>query len=620
MDDKIHQLSAHIANQIAAGEVIQRPASVVKELLENALDAEASHIHLIIRDAGKEEVQVIDNGVGMSENDALKAFDRHATSKIRTVEDLFSLRTMGFRGEALASMASVGKVELKTRMAHQELGTRLVIEGSQVLIKEPVAMDPGTSISLKHLFFNIPARKHFLKSNSTEWRHILEEFTRIALAHPQIHFQVHHEGRELYDLKPASLKSRMIQLLGQNLEKNLVPVEEPTEIIGIRGFIGKPESATKSRTNQFFFINGRYIRSSYLHHAVTRAYEGLMEKESSPPYVLFFDIDPARIDANVHPTKQEVKFEDEKLVYAYLNAAVRHSLAKYNIAPSLDFTLDQGIQQLSAIQKPATEDQKSQTRQGYLYSAFRQKDQAHFIDQKNSLKNWKSLYSLAKEQAPLADEASPSPTDQPQAPTDSGIFAGEKEEAAVHSILRVHQQALITTVKSGIMIIHIQRAKERIWYERLLARLENAEQSPSQKTLFPMVFEVSAADAPLLKEMLEDLGELGFELHPIGPHSYAIQATPSGMVPGTEIASLEDLLAGVRDEIPQPGEQRKLALISRLAKRWARQSESDGGASWAQELIDELFACTQPQSNLDGKRTFRLISLSELEEWMDARG
>lgn len=617
MDDKIHQLSAHIANQIAAGEVIQRPASAAKELLENAIDAQATQIQLFIKDAGKEEIHVIDNGTGMSESDALKAFDRHATSKIQKIEDLYAIRTKGFRGEALPSIASVGKVELRTRPADQELGVRILMEGSQLQSKESVAMNPGTSVSLKNLFYNIPARKHFLKSNSTELRHILEEFTRIALAHPEIGFQVYHDDREIFHLSPSSLKSRMVQLLGSGIEKNLVPVEEPTEMIGIRGFIGKPESATKTRGHQYFFINQRFVRSPYLHHAVSKAYEGLIDKDTAPIYALFFDIDPSRIDANVHPTKQEVKFEDEKLVYTYLNAAIRHALAKYNIAPSLDFSLDEGIQRLEAVQHPATEDHKNQTRKGYLFSAFSQQDQAHLIEQKDSLKNWKELYALAREQAPISSNPAMSPSLKDGDSIEPSPLAEDGLVAAPHSLMVVHQHTLITTVKSGVMIIHIQRAMERIWYERLQRRLNQEEPTPSQSILFPLTYEVSVSDQAILEEMLPDLLELGFELTAIGPRAYAIHATPSGLPPGDEIPILESLIEEVKEEIPDPKKERRQTMIQTMAKKWARSRPQEMGTAWAQDLVDELFACQQPQYSLDGKKVFRLLSVDQLEIMVD---
>ena len=388
MPDVIQLLSDHIANQIAAGEVIQRPASAVKELLENAIDAKATEIQLIVKEAGKELIQVVDNGVGMSPTDARMSFERHATSKIRNINDLFTIRTMGFRGEALASIAAVAQVEMRTRVADMDTGTRLVIEGTEVKVAEPVGTPVGTSIMVKNLFFNVPARRHFLKSNTTEFRHIIDEFIRIALAHPHIGFRLFHNGVEQYHLEAGNLKTRVVSLLGNSYEKNLVPVEEQTDLLNIKGFIGKPEAATRTRGMQFFFINNRFIRNAYLNHAVVNAYEGLIEKEAFPFYVLFLEVDPARVDVNVHPTKQEVKFEDDRLMYTYLNAAVKHALARYNIAPSLDFTLSPEIQQLSSVQLPSTDSDKEDVQKGYLFNNFSQKGQAHFIDKIVGLRHW----------------------------------------------------------------------------------------------------------------------------------------------------------------------------------------------------------------------------------------
>ena len=382
MPDEIQLLSDHIANQIAAGEVIQRPASAVKELLENAIDAGATEIQLIIKDAGKELIQVIDNGKGMSPTDARMSFERHATSKIRNIEDLFTIRTMGFRGEALASIAAVAQVEMKTRQAQNEAGTRIIIEGTQVQLQEPCAINEGTSISVKNLFYNVPARRHFLKSATTEFRNIVDEFTRVAMAYPQIGFKLWHNGAEQFHLTRGSLKARIVDLLGKQVEKNLVPVEEQTELVSIQGFIGKPQAATRTRGNQFFFINNRFIRNAFLNHAIVQGYQGMIEKEAFPFYVLFISVDPARVDVNVHPTKQEVKFEDDRMIYAYMNAAVKHALARNNIAPAIDFTLNADIQQMPAVQLPVTERTRDDVSGGYLSHVFSQKSQAHIVEKK----------------------------------------------------------------------------------------------------------------------------------------------------------------------------------------------------------------------------------------------
>ncbi|UAY55084.1 DNA mismatch repair endonuclease MutL [Arachidicoccus terrestris] len=396
--DIIRKLPDNIANQIAAGEVIQRPASAVKELMENAIDAGATQVHLVIQDAGKALVQVIDNGKGMSEADAVLSLQRHATSKIQKIEDLFEIKTMGFRGEALASIAAVAEVEIKTRQGDQELGVFIEASHSSIQKKEPCASPQGTSFSMKNLFFNVPARRNFLKSNAAELRHIIEEFTRVALAFPDIFFSLTSNGQEMFHLDIGPLKARIVQLLGSNLKSQLVSVNDETDYINIHGFIGKPEVSKKTRGDQYFFVNNRFIKSAYLNHAITTAFNELIPKENYPLYVLFIDIDPTQVDINVHPTKQEIKFEDEKIIYAFVKAAIKHSLVQSSVAPSLDFSLNAEIQRLDAINKPFNEQNKEAASAGDLYKTFTQKNQAHFIDgsDKGALKNWQDFYKPAK--------------------------------------------------------------------------------------------------------------------------------------------------------------------------------------------------------------------------------
>ena len=395
--DIIRKLPDNIANQIAAGEVIQRPASAVKELLENAIDAGATHIQLIIQDAGKALVQVIDNGKGMSETDAVLSLQRHATSKIKKIEDLFEIKTMGFRGEALASIAAVAEVEIKTRQQDAELGVLVEAAHSTIQRREPCQAPKGTSFSMKNLFFNVPARRNFLKSNAAELRHIIEEFTRVALAFPEIFFSLTSNGQEMFHLDAGPLKGRIVQLLGANLKSQLVSVNDETNYINIHGFIGKPEVAKKTRGDQYFFVNHRFIKSAYLNHAVTGAFNELIPKENYPLYVLFIDIDPNQVDINVHPTKQEIKFEDEKIIYAFVRAAIKHSLVQSSVAPSLDFSLNPEIQQLDAVNKPFSDATQKATSAGDLYKTFTRKNQAHFIEgsSKGNLQNWQDFYKPA---------------------------------------------------------------------------------------------------------------------------------------------------------------------------------------------------------------------------------
>jgi len=495
VSETIHLLPDHIANQIAAGEVIQRPASAVKELLENAVDAEATEIRLIINEAGKSLIQVIDNGKGMSEKDAQNAFARHATSKISVIEDLFEIRTMGFRGEALASIAAVAQVQLKTKRPEDEVGTEVSIENSKVISTAPVATPVGTSISMKNLFFNVPARRNFLKSNSAELKHILEEFTRVALAFPEIYFNLHNNGQEVYHWDAGSFKQRAIQVLGNHYQSKLVTVGEHTDYLTISGFVGKPETAKKTRSDQYFFVNRRFIKSAYLHHAIANAFEGLIAKDSFPSYILYIDVDPSKVDINVHPTKQEIKFEDDKIIYAFVQAAVKHALAQFSIAPSLDFSLDADIQQLDAIQKPFSDSQVQETSRRSLYEGFTQKNQAHFIPKTGQAgqQDWKGFF-----------------TDLPSAnqefivkPSSMGLYK-EDESLSVPEdafLMQLHQTYIIAPTKSGLIIIHQQLAHERVLYEKY--QKASAQPHATQKSLFPVVMELSASDAVLLEERLK---------------------------------------------------------------------------------------------------------------------
>ncbi|XZF13089.1 DNA mismatch repair endonuclease MutL [Chitinophagaceae bacterium MMS25-I14] len=619
MPDVIQLLSDHIANQIAAGEVIQRPASAVKELLENAVDAGATEIQLVVRDAGKELVQVIDNGKGMSPTDARMSFERHATSKIRNIDDLFTIRTMGFRGEALASIAAVAQVEMKTRQQDSEIGTRLCVEATDVKVQEPTATAPGTNIMVKNLFFNVPARRHFLKSNTTEFRHILDEFTRVALAHPKIAFRLWHNGAEQFHMEAGNLKTRIVGLLGNSYEKNLVPVDEQTELINISGFIGKPEAATRTRGMQFFFINNRFIRSSYLHHAVMTSYEGLIEKEAFPFYVLFLEIDPARVDVNVHPTKQEVKFDDDRMMYAYLHAAAKHALARYNIAPSLDFTIDAGVTQLPSIQQPQTQQNVESTQKGYLYHTFSQKNQAHFIDRQDGLQRWKELYEIGK---PSGGNVNPFPQQSiPESATmpsqSSGLIPDDGNMTVVskQNILLVQGSMLVTTVRSGLMLIHIRRAQERIWYERLLQQW-NSGHTPSQQVLFPASYELSPQDGILLTEVLSDLARIGFDISPFGQNTFVVNGVPTDLPAGEEKNVLDEVLDQLKHESHDAIATRTERLLTQMARRLSRNKHAIQQPEGQQALIDELFACSQPEYTPDGKKVFMMLRKEELDDML----
>jgi DNA mismatch repair protein MutL len=594
--DTIHLLPDHIANQIAAGEVIQRPASAVKELLENAVDAAATEIRLIVNEAGKSLIQVIDNGKGMSEKDAQNAFARHATSKISVIEDLFEIRTMGFRGEALASIAAVAQVQLKTKRPEDEVGTEVAIENSKVLSTTPVATPVGTSISMKNLFFNVPARRNFLKSNSAELKHILEEFTRVALAFPEVHFNLNNNGQEVYHWDGGSFKQRAIQVLGNNYQSKLVTVGEHTDYLTISGFVGKPETAKKTRSDQYFFVNRRFIKSAYLHHAIANAFDGLIAKDSFPSYILYIDVDPSKVDINVHPTKQEIKFEDDKIIYAFVQAAVKHALAQFSIAPSLDFSLDANIQQLDAIQKPFSESQVQETSRKSLYEGFTQKNQAHFIPktEQTGQQDWKNFFT----EMPSANQ------EFIVKPSSMGLY---KEDASLSVpedafLMQLHQTYIIAPTKSGIIIIHQQLAHERILYEKY--QKASAQPHAAQKSLFPVVLELSASDAVLLEEMVEDLSNIGYEIEAFGQNSFIIQGIPADVLAGNEKNAIELLLEQFKHFSADLKFSKREKLIRCMARQMAIKAGQNLGQKEMHSLIESLSECDIPNTTASGAPTF----------------
>ena len=536
MSDIIQLLPDNIANQIAAGEVIQRPASAVKELLENAVDAGATSIQLIVQEAGKSLIQVIDNGKGMSETDARLSFERHATSKIRKIEDLFKINTMGFRGEALASIAAVAQVELKTRRAQDELGTEIYIENSTVTKQQPCACPVGTNICMKNLFFNVPARRNFLKSNSSELRHIVDEFIRVAMSFPGIFFSLTSNGQQVFYLEAGNQKQRIVQILGNQYATKLVSAGEVTDYMNIYGFIGKPDAAKKTRGDQYFFVNNRFIKSAYLHHAVNSALEELLPKDSHPLYVLFIELDPAQVDINVHPTKQEIKFEDEKIVYAFVQSAIRHALAQFSISPSLDFSLDNEIQQLDAVSKPFGDMEKNKASASGLFSTFTQQHQAHAIEashERRELKHWKEFFPQQEE-----GESQPSPAAgfQPLG------FSHEQPINTFQVIAQLHNTYIIvSTEEKGLILIHQQFAHERILYEKYNEALQGKRMT-TQKSLFPSTLQLSTPDAILLEDLLPELQLVGYEIEPFGQDDFIIQGIPADMTGGNEKQIIELLL------------------------------------------------------------------------------
>lgn len=652
MPDRINLLPDSIANKIAAGEVVQRPASVVKELLENSLDAGATQIKLVINDAGRSLIQVIDNGMGMSDTDARMCFERHATSKIREAEDLFSIQTMGFRGEALASISAVAQVEMRTRTAETELGTKIIIEGSKLKTHEPCQCIVGTNLSIKNLFFNVPARRNFLKSAKVEFGHIQQEFLRIALANPAIFFSMHNNGKEIFHLQAGNQRQRAVNALGGNFNPKLVPVEEATDILKVNGFIGKPETSRKTRGDQYFFVNKRFIKSAYLHKAVMMAYEGLISADSYPFYLLHLEIDPAKIDINVHPTKQEIKFEDEKLVFNYLKVSLRHALGRHNIMPTLDFDQESsfsqnfGSQQLPSQQSSQEDSWTIPSKmngdghgEGYRSSNTPRTSSSRSADgsvrlssaanhaptdqererMRNNKMNWEKLYEGLEEfdELPSASDA------DEELPEGHLISASSQmdEEQGLESFVKkvdkkpyqLHGVYIVSPIKSGYVLIDQQSAHERILYEQY-RRQQGKEPIPSQKELFPRTVELSTIDAEVMRAILPDVNQLGFEVEEFGNSTFVIHGIPADM------RSLED----ANDTIDLLLEQYKLNLDLQLdtkeniARTMARSAAIKRGTQLTevemQKLIDELFACEMPFTSPYGKKCFITYNLEDLEK------
>lgn len=610
LSDKIQLLPDNIANQIAAGEVIQRPSSAVKELLENAVDAGATEIRLLVADAGKSLVQVIDNGSGMSETDARMSFERHATSKINNIDDLFRIRTMGFRGEALASIAAVAQVELKTKRAEDETGTYIEIENSMVKKQEPVACTQGTSIAMKNVFFNVPARRNFLKSNPVEMRHIVDEFIRVAMAFPEISFFLTANGQEMFHLTGGTLKQRIVHLLGTSYTSKLVTVQEKTDYLNIYGFTGKPDTAKKTRGDQYFFVNNRFIRSAYLNHAVMSAYQQMIPADSFPMYVLFIDLDPAQVDINVHPTKQEIKFEDEKIIYVFVQSAVKHALAQFSITPTLNFDLDPSIQQLDAVAKPFTEDKKANAEASSLYNTFSQKNQAHLIESKSELKHWKDFYPEPKQTGfkSILSAAIEQSTGKFEYETTASIQqtgGGEQKMQLIEdaALIQLHNTYIIAPVNTGFILIHQQSAHERILYERYASAVKGKSMA-TQRSLFPITVPLSAQDAVLLQELLPDLSILGYEIELFGKDTFVIQGTPADVEQGNEKLAIEQMLEQFKHFNNEVKFSKREKLLRSIAWQHAIKPGKTLTLKEMMTLTEELFACDQPNITPSGNPTY----------------
>ncbi len=630
MSDIIRLLPDSIANQIAAGEVVQRPASVVKELLENSVDAGSSKIQLIVKDAGKALIQVIDDGKGMSETDARMSFERHATSKIRQAEDLFSIRTMGFRGEALASIAAIAQVEMKTKRDEDELGLELHIEASEKKKQNLANVPKGTSIAVKNLFYNTPARRNFLKSNPVEMRHIIDEFQRVALANPEISFAFHQNDLEVNNLEIGRLSKRIVSLFGKSYQQQLVPCEEETPHLKVQGYIGKPEFSKKTRGEQFFFLNNRFIKNNYLNHAVANAYEGLIAKEHYPFYVLFLEIDPKHIDINVHPTKTEVKFDDERTIYGIIRSAVKQALGAHNVTPSLDFETDTNFEAFTNIIRQEHSTGMGQSNQGH--TSKNERDYGQFktgkLDDSN-LKHWEKLYDFADGEAQTDDE-----TIHKEFMGGSSLSAGEKltfdssinepkpeitsvsskDESSSIKSFQLHGQYIFRQIKSGMMIIEQHFAHERILYERYLETLEN-KSGVSQHCLFPQSIDLSMTDFALVMELKDEIIALGFLFEVFGQQTILINGIPSELQGGNE----KEVFEGLIEQFKRNKTELSISSVENLARAMSKRAALKNNKMLQNEeidaLIDQLFACEQPNYTPNGQPTFVILSLDKIKEF-----
>lgn len=628
MSDIIRLLPDSVANQIAAGEVIQRPASVVKELVENAIDAGALHIDVSVTDAGKTCIQVIDDGKGMSETDARLAFERHATSKIKEAADLFALRTMGFRGEALASIAAVAQVELRTCQEEGQLGTAITLSGSKIEKQEAVACPKGSNFAIKNLFFNIPARRKFLKSNQTELSNILTEFERIALVNPEVSFTLHHNETELLNLPAIQLRQRIMGLFGKKLNQELLSLEIETTMVKIHGFIARPETARKKGARQFFFANGRFMRHPYFHKAVTDAYENLVPAGEQISYFLYFEVDPAHIDVNIHPTKTEIKFENEQAIWQILSAAVKETLGRFNAVPSIDFDTE-GMPDIPAYDStPYAGVQPPQTSYDPTYNPFNTtavSPSSYSSYKSKQHLDWEPVFHGLEKNAsqPSWPEDDPAPFEEemyPQEPvapnTPSGLYDSPATESVAEKSAQHYQYKgsyILTSVKSGLMIINQQRAHIRILYDQYMAQIEQ-RQHVSQRILFPDMVHFSPAEIPVLNEVMDDLNALGFDLSDLGNGTYSINGIPAGI----EGLNPETLITNMVQTAIEKGCKVKEEVQSMLALSLAKAAAIVPGQVLSNEemnnLVDGLFAVATPNYTPDGKTILTVIKEDELEK------
>jgi DNA mismatch repair protein MutL len=599
MSDVIKLLPDSVANQIAAGEVIQRPASVVKELMENSVDAGGKYLRVIIKDSGKTLIQVIDDGAGMSETDARLSFERHATSKITTAQDLFAIKTKGFRGEALASIAAVAMVELKTRREESETGIRVIISGSRVESQEPCSCPPGSNFAVRNLFFNIPARRKFLKSDNTEIRNIVTEFQKIVLAHPDISFSLQHNENEIYNLSPGNLRQRIIAVFGKQINQDLISVETDTTLIKIKGFIGKPENARRTYGEQFFFVNNRFMKHPYFHKAVVEAYQNILPAEAVPSYFIYMVADPASIDINIHPTKTEIKFEDERSIWQILMASVREALGRFNIVPALDFDNEILIDipvRSSTGHIPEAPVIGINTQYNPFEGEDKQGNRSGYIErfEKDNVSNWQKLFS--------------SPGRNNAEPEDS---AGTDESR--RKFLQVKNKYIVCPVKSWLMLIDQKRAHERILYEKFMQCLDN-EQAVSQIDMFPVNIELNPADLFILKEIEESLGMLGFRILHKGANTISITGRPSDAFTSDPVEIIEILLEDYKRTSSDPSAGAKEKVSAAMAAASAIPYGKTLTQSEMEDLFDTLFACSGPNYSPGGKPVISILATDEIDK------
>ena len=617
MSSIIQLLPDHVANQIAAGEVVQRPASVVKELIENAVDAKATDIKLIAKDAGKTLIQVIDNGVGMSVTDARLCFERHATSKIKHAEDLFAIHTKGFRGEALASVASIAHVEMKTKQAQDDLGTHIVIEGGKFTSQEPTVTPIGTSFAVKNLFFNIPARRNFLKSENVELRHVIDEFQRVALTHPNIYFTFIHNGSEVFNLPASNLRQRIVAVFGGKTNEKLVPIQEETEIVKIHGFVSKPEFAKKNRGEQFFFVNQRFIKSGYLHHAVMSAYEGLLRDASQPAYFIYLEVPPHTIDINIHPTKTEIKFDDEHALYAILRSTVKHSLGQFNVSPVLDFERDPSLDvpynyqpeertpliQVDTLFNPfETESKQSTENKSNSYTG-----NSHFKPSPTA--GWESMY-VGLKQDTLELEST---LETDEAWVSGSLFNDAEIENKTSHWYQLQQKYIICPIKSSLTIINQQRAHQRVMYEMFLNQM-TVKQGGSQQLLFPLSLYFNAHELSVLQELQPALHQMGYDFKIESNQVMQVFGIPVRTQESEVSKVFERLIHELNQGIPESSYSQNDFLAKSLAKSLAIKNGTYLSSEEIENLVHALFACKDASVSPFQKPVFITISVDELDK------